>query len=199
MGRPSRRCCSTSRGREFWSRKSGMAIDLEKVFTSGGKELIDVLNYCVRSVQMDPVFAFLVEEYRLAPTAARAVALYDMFVAVEAPARIGAGDLLPPRDLSLEPLMKKLRPVSPPGGGPAMANVAPGKFIFDSLRKRIGTNRRGAMAKIRRRYNPRLGPNENLPGGKMTSGQKRFVEQVWQPRVRPVLVRAGFRRIANIG
>jgi hypothetical protein len=171
-----------------------MAIDLEKVFTGGGKDLIDVLNYCIRSVQMDAVFVFLVEEYRLAPTAAMAVAVYDMFVGVEAPARIDGGELLPPRDLGLEQLIRKLRP-----GSEAISKAAPGKFIFDSLSKYVQTNRRGAIAKIKRRYNPKLGANENLPGGKMTAGQRRFVEQVWQSRMRPVLVRAGFRRIANIG
>jgi hypothetical protein len=32
----------------------------------------------------------------------------------------------------------------------------------------------------------------------MTPGQKAFVERVWVPRVRPRLVAAGFRRIADI-
>jgi hypothetical protein len=175
-----------------------MAIDLDRIFARGGKELIDVLNYCVRSVQMDPVFLFLVMEYRLAPTASRAVALYDMFVSVGAPARIDGGDLLPPRDLGLQNLIQGLRRVSAAVASPANPGIAPGKFIFDNLSGYLGTNRRGAIARIKRRYNPKLGPNENLPGGKMTSGQKQFVDQVWQPRVRPALVRAGFRRMANI-
>ena len=176
-----------------------MAINLDRIFARGGKELIDVLNYCVRSVQMDPVFVFLVEEYRLAPAAPRAIALYDIFVGVGAPARIDGGDLLPPRDFGLEQLIQRLRPASPAAAASPRSNVGPGKFIFDSLRKYVSTNRRGSIAKIKRRYNPKLGPNDNLAGGKMTAGQRQFVDQVWQPRVRPVLVRAGFRRIANIG
>jgi hypothetical protein len=175
----------------------GMPIDIDQVFTRGGTDLVELLNYCVRSVQMDPIFGFLVDEYRLCPTAPKAVALYDVFLAPRAPARINAAALLPPRDQSLQVLIQNFRtgiasPLTP------KLNIQPGKFIFDTLALHIRTNRRGSIAKIKRRYNPQRSATENLPGGKMTIGQRRFVEQVWQPRVRPLLVRAGFRRIANI-
>jgi hypothetical protein len=170
-----------------------MPIDLDEVFSRGGVELIEVLNYCVRSMQMDPIFAFLVDEYRLSPTAARAIALYDMFLAAEAPARIDAADYLPPRELGLQVVVGSFRG----GSGPTL-KVQPGKFVFDTVALHVRKNRRGAIAKIKRRYNPKLSATENLPGGKMTIGQKRFVEQIWQRRVRPALVGAGFRRIANI-
>lgn len=74
----------------------------------------------------------------------------------------------------------------------------PGKWIFDALDQHVRNNRRGAIARIKRRYNLKLTPTENLPGKKMTAGQRQFIDQVWQPRIRPVLVSAGFRRIANI-
>lgn len=167
-----------------------MAIDFDEVTARGGKDLIDVLNYCARSVQMDPVFAFLAGEYRMSPTVSKAIALYDVFIAPTAPARIEAPDLLPPRDLSLAALIEKLRVPSPP---------PPAKHIFDALDDCVRKNRRGAIARIKRRYNLKRTPTENLPGGKMTAGQRRFLENVWQPRVRSALVRAGFRRIANIG
>lgn len=167
-----------------------MAIDLDEVFVRGGEKLVDVLNYCVRSVQVDPVFAFLVEEYRMFPTHAKAVALYEMFLAIDAPARINALELLPPRELGLEMLIRDFRPPMP--------RVQAGKYIFDGLAAHIRNNRRGAIARLKRRYNPRLTPTENLPRGKMTAGQKRFISQVWEPRMRPKLVAAGFRRIANI-
>lgn len=178
-----------------------MAIDLDDIFKRGGEELIDVLNYCARSAQMDPVFAFLVEEYRMSPSPIKAVALYDMFVAPRAPARIDAIDLLPPRELGLQIAIEKFRrPQAGPGSTnlPPRLQVAPGKFIFDALDLHVRKNRRGAMARIKRRYNLKRTPTENLPGGKMTAGQKLFVEQIWEPRVRPTLVAAGFRRIANI-
>jgi hypothetical protein len=40
---------------------------------------------------------------------------------------------------------------------------------------------------------------ENLPGGRLSAGQRAFVETVWRPRVRPQLVAAGFWRAANLG
>jgi hypothetical protein len=181
-----------------------MPIDLDDIFTRGGKPLIDVLNYCVRSVQMDPVFAFLVEEYRLSPTQTKAVALYDIFAAPGAPARINAADLLPPRELALQIVIENLRrsqpgPASIPHGGTApRLQAPPGKHIFDALALHVRKNRRGAIARIKRRYNLKLTPTENLPGRRMTSGQRNFVDQVWQPRIRPALLTAGFRRIANI-
>ena len=179
-----------------------MPIDLDDIFTRGGKPLIDVLNYCVRSVQMDPVFAFLVEEYRLSPSQARAVALYDMFAAPGAPARINAADLLPPQELALQIVIENFRKSLPGPGSTALApprlQAPPGKYIFDALQLHVRKNRRGAIARVKRRYNLKLTPTENLPGRKMTAGQRNFVEQVWQPRIRPTLLTAGFRRIANI-
>src|SRR5258705_1809884 len=176
-----------------------MPIDLDEVFSRGGVELIEVLNYCVRSVQMDPIFAFLVDEYRVSPTAAKAIALYDMFLTPDARARINAAEHLPPRELGLQVLVQSFRGGSglQPSGVPTL-KVQPGKFVFDTVALHVRKNRRGAIAKIKRRYNPNLSASENLPGGKMTLGQKRFVEQIWQRRVRPALVVAGFRRIANV-
>lgn len=167
-----------------------MAVDLDNVFAAGGQDLVDVLNYCARSVQMDPVFAFLVHDYRLLPNPGKAIALYDTFIAPGAPARLDASDLLPPRDLSLAKQIETLRRSRTP--------VTPGKWIFDALDQHVRNNRRGAIARIKRRYNFKLTPTENLPGKKMTASQRQFVDQVWQPRIRPVLVSAGFRRIANI-
>jgi hypothetical protein len=179
-----------------------MPIDLDDIFTRGGKPLIDVLNYCVRSVQMDPVFAFLVEEYRLSPSQTKAVALYDMFAAPGAPARINAADLLPPQELALQIVIENLRRPPPRPGwteiGAPRLQAPPGKYIFDTLQLHVRKNRRGAIARIKRRYNLKLTPTENLPGRRMTAGQRNFVDQVWQPRIRPTLVTAGFRRIANI-
>jgi hypothetical protein len=179
-----------------------MPIDLDDIFTRGGKRLIDVLNYCVRSVQMDPVFAFLVEEYRLSPSQTKAVALYDMFAAPGAPARINAAALLPPRELALQIVIENLRRPQPRLDsteiGPLRLQVPPGKYIFDALALHVRKNGRGAMARITRRYSLKLTPTENLPGRRMTAGQRHFVDQVWQPRIRLTLVAAGFRRIANI-
>jgi hypothetical protein len=62
----------------------------------------------------------------------------------------------------------------------------------------LETSPGGALRAVGELYDPSLTPHENLPGGRMTPGQKAFVERVWVPRVRPRLVAAGFRRIADI-
>ena len=49
-----------------------MRTDINEVFSKGGKPLIEFLDYCVRSIQMDLVFMFLVREYHNGPTAAKA-------------------------------------------------------------------------------------------------------------------------------
>lgn len=78
-----------------------MPVDVNRIFDRGGRELIDLLEFCVLSVQMDPLFVFLVGEYRSAPTADKAQTLYELFCAVGAPARISPHHLLPPKDFRL--------------------------------------------------------------------------------------------------
>ena len=56
-----------------------MAANIHRIFQQGDKRRLNFLEYCVRSVQMDPVFVFLVGEYRNGPTAAKALALYELF------------------------------------------------------------------------------------------------------------------------
>ena len=55
-----------------------MPLDFDVIFSRGGKRLIDFLDYSVRSVEMDALFIFLVEEYRRHPTTPKAVTLYDL-------------------------------------------------------------------------------------------------------------------------
>ena len=76
-----------------------MAVNVGEVFARGGKGLIDLLEFCVISVRMDPVFVFLAGEFRARPTAQGAVALYELFCARDAPARLSALRALPPYDL----------------------------------------------------------------------------------------------------
>jgi hypothetical protein len=177
---------------------------IHKMFRRGGKELIDLLDYCVRSIQMDPVFSFLAYEYRDFPTVPKAVALYEIFCAPQAPARISLDDLLPPRDLrlraALQPLQLHWNRFQAAQRDPAQPRppvFLPPKFLFDATLVELEL-RTANFRKIRRRYNPQLSPIANLPGGKMSAGQRAFVEKVWEPRLRPWLAGAGFRRIATI-
>ena len=181
-----------------------MAIDVRKMFNEGGKGLIDLLDYCVRSVQMDPVFVFLAQDYRLFPTTPKAVALYGIFCAPQAPARLSLPEILPPLDLAIAAAIRPLKihwtqvQAARLAASPSRLPLTlPPKYLFDGIASHVERNS-GAMRKIKRRYKPHRTPVENLPGGKMTSAQRVFVDKVWQPNLRPWLVAAGFHRVATI-
>ena len=165
--------------------KNAVRNDINEVFTKGGKPLIDFLDYCVRSIQMDPVFLFLVREYRNGPTPAKAVALYEMFCAPNAPARISAQTVLPPYDVRLREAIILLTP-----------SFLPAKYLFDSVVREL--EKRPRSSAYVRRYKTDRTPVENLPHGKMTPAQRHFVEKIWQPVIRPHLVAAGFWRVASV-
>jgi len=204
-----------------------VAVNVGEVFARGGKGLIDLLEFCVISVRMDPVFVFLVGEYRTHPTAPGAVALYELFCARDAPARVSALRALPPYDLRLSaaarPLAESLErtrdardaeaeaaaaeETGEDGGGPGVVAPSgvlpppplfPARYIFDEVVRQLESGRRGQLREVGELYDPTLTPYENLPGRRMTPGQQAFVDRVWAPRVRPRLVAAGFRRVADI-
>lgn len=181
-----------------------MAVDLYAVFRRGGKELIALLDYCVRSVQLEPVFVFLVSDYRTGPTALKAVALYEVFCAPDSKARLKAPRALPPLDLrlqtSLHPLQQwwQQRQAAPPTLPELTPPPLPAKHLFDSVVHELEASADSSLRTVSESYDPTRTPIENLPGGKMTSGQRYFVEKVWEPALRPQLVRAGFWRLATI-
>lgn len=185
----------------------------EEHFTRGGKPLLDLLAFCVMSYRVEALFAFLVREYRMQPTPQRALALFDLFCAPQAPARMRAFAVLPPRNVVLQSEMERLRelwiasqPVPPgdtalePGSeemGALPPPVAP-RYLFDSLLAQLQNLPEDPVGAVGRLFDPALSPTENLPGGRMSAGQRAFVEKVWQPRIRPTLVAAGFWRVATV-
>jgi hypothetical protein len=180
-----------------------MSLDISQLFSKGGKPAIDLLDYCVRSIQMDPVFIFLVQEYRFGPTAAKAIALYDVFCSPGSMGRISAEKALPPYDMrlwqTLQPLMKNWTEVQEARAAeqdrPAL--VRPARYLFDSVVMELEKTS-SSLCKIRSQYKPDLSPMENLPKGKMTPAQRQFVEKIWEPILRPRLAAAGFWRMATI-
>ena len=180
-------------------------MDIAEILTRGGAPRITLLRYCVMSVTMEPVFVFLTQEYRLRPTHAAALALYDVFCATHAPARIKAGDALPPRNLALVAAIRAIRQqwdylqgAVEPREEAAVSITTPYRNLFDSIGRSVQRDPEGPFARVELRFDPQLSPQENLPGGKMNAGQRHFVEKIWQPVVRPRLVAAGFWHIANI-
>lgn len=191
-----------------------MPVDIEAVFTTGGRGLVEFLQHCVMATELDPIFVFLAREYRTIPTRDKAIALFDMFCAEGALARISPLPLLPPRNLGLVQAIASLRKVPMPAVPASVETteetpkevarpipppvVLPPKYLFDGLSDYLVQEKDGALARLASDYDPALSPLENLSGGEMTAGQRQFVDRVWQPRVRPLLVQSGFRRIANI-
>ena len=176
-----------------------MSVTLDEIFTRGGRELVDILEYFVISFQMDPLFLFLVGEYRMHPTAAKAIALFDIFGSPTSPAQISAKSAVPPQDMRLRNAVQTLRT---DGGEPAGVRpvvLLPPKYLFDAVAADVEKIAAEAINSIESAYDMTLTPQENLPGGEMTPGQRHFVDFVWRPHLQPRLVADGFRRVASIG
>jgi hypothetical protein len=194
-----------------------VAIDFDDVLTRGGHELIRFLHFCVYSVEMAPLFVALAKEYRFRPTVPGALALYECFCAQDAPARIRADVVLWPRDMRLERMISRLRQevqifeaavqASSPAEGAESSGTrrrtppppAPVVFLFDHVVEHLAGEGAGTLDTAARAFDPAREPMENLPGGRLTAGQRAFLENVWRPRIRPRLVSAGFWRAANLG
>jgi hypothetical protein len=193
-----------------------VAIDFDDVLKRGGEELIQFLHFCVYSVEMAPLFIFLAREYRFSPTVSGALALYDNFCAAGAPARIKADAVLSPRDGRLDQLITRLRqgkrifekaaeearlacgPDSTAGKRHIPPSPSPVIYLFDRVVEHLRDDE-GPLRTAARAFDPTREPMENLPGGKLTAGQRAFLEGVWRPWVRPQLMAAGFWRAANLG
>jgi hypothetical protein len=188
-----------------------VAIDVEAEFARGGRTLLDFLTYCVMARRLEPVFAYLVRDYRTRPTPAGALALFDSFLAPQAPARLTrVASHLPPRNIRFQMEVERFRPVSGPtgspaptagadrGGAPPPSSTPVPRYLFDVLVERMREDQDPVLLPGKA-FDPALTPAANLPGGRMTEGQRAFVERIWQPDVRPRLVAAGFWRVATVG
>src|SRR5262245_18960881 len=159
-----------------------MTIDVEEVLRRGGKGLLDLLSYSVFSVQLEPLFVFLAGEFRQAPTAAKALALNDLFCAPGAPGRLRTYEVLEPRELRLR---RALDPIREAAARPAPAEdegeemtppvPIPAAHLFDFLVAQLQGLADGPLQQVARQYDPDKTPAENLPGGKMSAGQRSFV------------------------
>lgn len=188
-----------------------MAVSYSQIMTQGGKTLHDLLSFAVYSVRPDGLFVFLAHEYHLRPTAAAAVALYDLFCAPGSPARLSVDTVLPPQDPRLAAALAPIRfgldrslapppdplPEDPPWE-PAMPPLPP-NYLFSGLAERLLNDPVGQVVALSSEFDPDRGPFGSLTGGKLSSGQRAFAEQVWRRRVQPALVAAGFWRVATVG
>ena len=182
-----------------------MTVDITRVLETGGEERVALLRYGVMSVTPEPMFVFVVQQYRLRPTPVAVQALHDVFCMAGAPARVRCPAVLPPRDLHLTAASEAIRRqqawlASPSAEREATggAITVPHKHLFDRVVAALRADPEGPLARVSEQYDPARAPLQNLPGGRMNAAQKHFVEKVWRPIVRPKLVAAGFWQVANI-
>jgi hypothetical protein len=183
-----------------------LQTDLDAILTRGGAHRVALFQYCVMAVAMEPLFVYLAGDYRLRPTHVSALALYDVFCAPRAPGRIRAPDILPPRNLRLAADAESVRiqwaqiqtgEDQPEGRTTRL--MTPHKYLFDAVSARLRDDPNGPLARVRRSFDVRRAPEENLPGGRMSPGQRQFHDETWLPIIRPRLVAAGFWQVASIG
>jgi hypothetical protein len=181
-------------------------IDIDDTLARGGASRMALLRYCVLSMTLEPVFLLCASEYRLRPAHANALAIYDVFCAPNAPARLAAYELLPPRELTVAAAIERIRQqwkvlqAPPPAEDEEERTVAttPGRELFDGLVRGVRADTHGRLGAVSASFDPLLSAEENLPGGKLNGSQRQFVDRVWQPIVRPRLTAAGFWQLATI-
>jgi len=177
-------------------------VNVTEILAQGGEGRIALLRYCVMSITSEPVFLFLVREYRLRPTQQSALALYDVFCAPGAPARVRSPTALPPRDLHLsaatDSIRKQRAALQQSVDDLPVSTTIPHRDLFDRVTGTLQQDPEGPLARVAGDYDPGRTPHQNLPGGRMNAVQKHFVEKVWRPIARPLLVAAGFWQIASI-
>ena len=177
-----------------------MATNFDKIFSRGGKDLVALLNYIVRSANVDLLFVYLVTEYRQQPTSAKALALYRLFCAPRAPALLSVSEILPPRNPHLSSQIAPIEIAATPGPGgaaPAVSRLVP-KFLFDNLVEGLSKKSK-RLRKAKRDYRVRKTPAENLPFEMLTEFQRYFSDHIWKPSLKPALVAGGFWRLSSIG
>ena len=122
--------------------KQKPASDFNAILSKGGEDCVALLQFCVRSITIEPIFVFLAREYRLRPTHAAALALYDMFCVATAPARLAATQLLTPQLVRLAAPMQTIRMQWQQArlASPAMPSALPHRSLFDALLEVLQTD-----------------------------------------------------------
>ena len=181
--------------------------DLMAIFQRGGVDALNLMQYCVRAINLDPLFVALVREYQLRPSHQALLALYDCFCAPHAPGKLSISEVLAAQELRLQSqtalvraewqrMQQPVEPVPEEENAPRQRSTVPNRSMFDALLSQIQQSAKWQATS--QYYKPELSPNQNLPGGDITPVQLHFVTRVWRPVIRPRLVAAGFWRIATV-
>lgn len=181
-----------------------MPVDIPATLSQGGDGAISLLQFCIRSGQLEPLFLYLTQDYQQRPSHLAALTLFDMFCASNAPARLSVATVLPPQELRLSGSITMLRQQ-----WQQMQQVRAGQAIDEEKKLFIAQPQRGLFDTVVAAFGPRFEliasqfdpdkrVNDNLPDGKLSAGQRNFVNLVWQAKVRPQLASAGFWRVTTL-
>ncbi len=177
------------------------SLDIPATLNQGGAGSVALLQFCLRSGQLEPLFLALVNEYRQKPNHLAALTLYDLFCAPNAPARLSVVQVLPPQDLKLAGMVPLLRAqwtqmqAREAVDEEKRLHIAqPQRALFDSVVAALPT----AFAVVAQQFDPEKRVNDCLPGGSLSAGQRNWINQVWLKQVRPKLTSAGFWRVGTL-
>lgn len=176
-------------------------FDIPALLAQGGETAIGVLQFSIRSGQLEPLFYALVTEYRQRNNHLTALTLHDLFCAADAPARLPVPYVLPPQDLRFAatiPMLRRqyaqMQAPQAPEEGQRLFSSQPQRNLFDAVVQAL----QPGIERVGTQFDPEKRVNDCLPGGKMSASQRQFVTNVWQPRIRPQLVAAGFWRVGTV-
>lgn len=176
-------------------------LDIPATLAQGGEGSVALLQFCLRSGQLEPLFLALVKEYQQRPNHLAALTLYDLFCAPNAPARLSVAHALPPQDLKLAGMMPLLRAQwtqmqsrEPVDEEKRLYIAQPQRTLFDSVLAALPA----AFVPVAAQFDPGKRVNDSLPGGRLSAGQRNWINQVWLKQVRPKLTAAGFWRVGTL-
>ena len=155
------------------------------------------IEFCVSAGEMEPLFVRLVDEYRAEPTISKAVALYDIFCAPCAPAKVKADPLLPPHDLRIAKAMRPIRlnwtrmqAAFVFGPTTRISARPPARSLFDAIARYLAESDR--FRGIKRRYTAWSRERASTAN----DFQEHFMRRIWEPIISPHLLAAGFSELA---
>ena len=184
-----------------------MPVSLEEVYQQESRLRLEFLQYCIFTKRLEGIFLHAAAQFRSHYTIDKALALYDCFCAEKAPARLGYPQFLPPMNQSISWTVQRIRqsmklasefvPSEEEPDPPVI--VQPHRYLFEPLEKAMWLDPNSSARQAASEFNPELTALENLPDGRLTMDQRRFVSEVWFQLLRPALSSAGYRHLITLG
>lgn len=179
--------------------------DLMNILETGGRNCLELLELSIQTMRSDVIFVYLERDFRLNPRLTAALALYDCFCVSGAPIPLSTNTEAAGPDYTLIAHIERLRSewesiVADAGDEHIHTErlFAPDRNLFSSRSVQVKEESQH-LQEIAELFDPQLSSSELLLNCKRSEVHRFFVEQTWKRMCRPVLVNAGFWRIATVG